>query len=71
MYSARFIVNGTGIEFERDYGCCKRTGWFVLYQGSVCAQFVSLPTALHHLAKCLWSRQSIQLPWKPVNGAAQ
>lgn len=46
MSRAEFTVNRTGLEFDRDYGIDKRTGWSVVHEGRVMVQFVSLPWAV-------------------------
>ncbi len=32
----RLSVNGTGLDFDRDYGCDNRTGWTASFEGAIC-----------------------------------
>jgi len=46
MKRARLLIDGTGLEFDRDYGVDKRTGWSAIVDGRVCApQLTSLTRA--------------------------
>ena len=47
--SAEFTVNATGLQWDRDYGTDKRTGWTALHRGRVLVQLVSLPRAVEAL----------------------
>jgi len=51
--SAEFTVNATGLQWDRDYGIDKRTGWTALHRGRVLVQFVSLPRAVEALVVSL------------------
>ena len=55
MTSARFMVDGTGLHFDRDYGIDKRTGWTVVVDGCVKEQFVPLRSAVRSLARRITS----------------
>lgn len=55
--SAEFTINSTGLQWDRDYGMYKRTGWTALYRGSVIVQFVSLPRAVHWLVADIVDRR--------------
>lgn len=51
----RISINGTGLDFDRDYGIDRRTGWTAVVGGSVQSpQLTSLPRALWALVKRLW-----------------
>ena len=47
--SAEFTVNATGLQWDRDYGIDKRTGWTAIHTGRVLVQFASLPRAIEAL----------------------
>jgi hypothetical protein len=40
-----------GLDFDRDYGIDRRTGWSAVYDGSVVVQFVSFGRALVELLR--------------------
>jgi hypothetical protein len=42
----RLTVNGTGLEFDRDYGTDRRTGWSAVVEGSYVAQLTDLEAAI-------------------------
>lgn len=43
-----------GLDFDRDYGIDRRTGWSCVWNGSVHVQLVSLPRALGSLLLAWW-----------------
>ena len=55
--SAEFTVNSTGLQWDRDYGMNKRTGWTAVYRGSVLVQFVSLHRAAWRLVADIVDRR--------------
>lgn len=61
MNRMEITVNMTGLQFERDYGCNRRTGWTALHHGCVVVQFVSLPYAVYRLIGRLVHRR-----WNPA-----
>jgi hypothetical protein len=42
----RFRIGRMVVEYDRDYGIDRRTGWSSAVRGHYVAQFVSLPAAL-------------------------
>lgn len=47
MRSAVISINGSGLEFDRDYGIDKQTGWTAVHEGRVLSpQFGTLWQAL-------------------------
>ena len=55
MRRARFTIDGCGLEFDRDYGHDRRTGWSCVWRGVVVVQFVTGARALRTLLWC-WRR---------------
>ena len=55
----KFTIGGTGLEFDRDYGIDKRTGWHVVHKGGFEVQFVSFWRALCVLLTILFWRYEV------------
>lgn len=53
MKSAKFVIDGTGLEFDRNYGAENRTGWTAVRDGCVRIQFVPLYRAAWALFRSL------------------
>jgi hypothetical protein len=45
-------MNRFALQYDRDYGIDRRSGWSVVSYGRVVVQFVSLPRALWVAVRC-------------------
>lgn len=64
MKRAEFTINGTGLQFDRDYGIDRRSGWTVLHGGCVHNQFIGFWRACWILCRVVF----VCCPWGCENG---
>lgn len=59
----RLRLGNTGLDFDRDYGCARRTGWTAVRDGCcLYPHLTSFPRAVAALLRSLWRHRGGRMP---------